>query len=297
MTGIRFSLILLLIVGVGLTSPSVGLADSSSAAHVRIEPVRLHQLLHIVRSDSDEKKRKTALLELGRTDPRTSTEVVLAITEVLLKDPSPAVRLTAVEVIAQFHTVFPLSGLALETAMESDASLIVRNAAKQAIWEYHLLGYRSSKGGDGFATQTPEPPLAKPAQLRNPVTAEPPVIPVVAQFPPPTFTQLPMLGQEPGPRVSQISPSNGTAAILSAVPPHPNMTVEPPLAQAPNPYAQHLVHEPPIILQVAEVPVVEKPRSFVLDLPPVVPLPGPITGVIPFPEPTSEPPICKPIRK
>ncbi len=298
MTGSRLALVLTLVLGTGFTIPAVGLGDGGLFKPTRIEPARIHQLIQIIQSDPDEMKRKAAVAELGRADPRLSSEVIQAVTEALLKDPSPAVRLTAVEVIGRFNTVFPMSGLALESAMELDASPVVRKAAKQALWEYHLIGYKSGKSGNEFAAQTQEPPRAKPARLPVPVTAEPPVVPVVAQFLPPTVAQLPPVGPSPGPRVSLVPQAVGPVAFLTAVPPHPNLTVEPPLAPTSSKaVTPPMVYEPPILQQWSDPWTVGTLYPFTIDLPPIVSPPGPIPGVTPFPESTAEPPIRKSNRK
>jgi hypothetical protein len=298
MTGKRFALFLTLALGTGFTTPAVGLGDGGLMKPVRIEPARIHQLVHIIQTDADELKRRAAVLELGRADPRLTSEVIQTITEAMLKDPSPAVRLTAVEVVVRFNAVFAFTGLALETAMESDVSPVVRKAAKQALWEYHLIGYKSAKSGDAFATQTLEPPRAKPARIPLPVTAEPPVVPIVAQVVPQTIAQLPPVGPAPGPRISLIPETAGPLALLTAVPPHPNMTVEPPLAMAlSNTVTPPVVNEPPIFPHWPEPTTVGKPHPFAVDLPPIVSPPGPIPGLTPFPDSTTEPPISKAIRK
>ncbi|HEV3438015.1 MAG TPA: HEAT repeat domain-containing protein [Gemmata sp.] len=294
MTGSRLALVLTLVLGTGFAIPAVGLGDGGLFKPTRIEPARIHQLIQIIQSDLDEMKRKAAVAELGRADPRLSSEVIQAVTEALLKDPSPAVRLTAVEVIGRFNTVFPMSGLALESTMELDASPVVRKAAKQALWEYHLIGYKSGKSGNEFAAQTPEPPRAKPARLPVPVTAEPPVVPVLAQLPRPTVAQLPPVGPSPGPRVSLAPQAVGPAALLTAVAPHPNLTVEPPLAlNSSKTVTPPMVYEPPILQQWPEPWAVGTLHPFTIDLPAIVSPPGPIPGVTPFPESTAEPPIRK----
>jgi hypothetical protein len=63
----------------------------------------------------------------------------------------------------QYPTLFAQAGLALEEALEQDPVPAVQEAARQALWNYHLLGYRSSKGVEGFVGQTQEPPLAPQA--------------------------------------------------------------------------------------------------------------------------------------
>jgi len=293
----RLTVTLVTIAAIATNTTSFGGGDGKQSPRTHLEATRMHQLFQILQSDVDEKKRKNALLELGRADPRLTTEVIPAINDTLLKDHSPAVRLTAVEVLAQYRAVFPMSGLALETAMESDPSVIVRSAAKQAIWEYHLMGYKSAKGGDGFAAETPEPPRAKPARQPIPVTAEPPVVPVVAKYPPPAIDQLPLVSPAPGPRVTLVPKSPAITALLTTVPPHPNLTVEPPLARPAKVVPSPIIMEPPILPRTPEPSTIVTPRPLVFDLPPIVPHPGKIAGVIPLPEPTIEPPICKPNRK
>jgi hypothetical protein len=208
------------------------------------------------------------------------------------------VRLTAVGVIVRYKTVFSLAGLALETAMVSDVSPEVRKAAREALWEYHLMGYRSVRELEEFSKQTAEPPIAKPAQLPIPVTAEPPVIPVAVKSQPTAVTQLPPVGQLPGPRVSLFKQQIGPVTLLTAVPPHPNLTVEPPLAQPKTKsIAPPNVQEPSILPHWPGPISAGKPHPFAADLPPIVSPPEPNPGITPLPSLTTEPPINKPIQK
>lgn len=299
MIGKRLTHILMLVLATGMTTSAVVLGDVGQFKPFRIENSRLHQLIQIIQTDQDETKRKAAIVELGRADPRLTTEVIQTITEALLKDPSPAVRLTAIETIGRFNTVFPLTGLALESTVELDASPLVRKAAKEALWHYHLIGYKSSKSGKEFAMQTVEPPLAKPARAPVPVTSEPPVLPVVAQYQPPAILQLPPVGTSPGPRVALLPHPVGPVALLTAVPPHANLTVEPPIAPPSNMTVipPPKVYEPPILHQWPELSTTGASHPYMLDLPPIVTSPGTIPGVTPFPDSTKEPPITKSNRK
>jgi hypothetical protein len=297
LTGTRLTLIFALAIGAGFLTSSAGLGDGNPLVRTRLEQARINQLIPIIQSDPDENKRNAAVAELSRADPRLSAGVIQVVTEALLKDPSPTVRLTAVGVIGRYKTVFSLAGLALETAMESDASPVVRKAAKQALWEYHLIGYKSAREVDAFTRQTPEPPLAKPARLPVPVTAEPPVIPVAVQIRT-AVPQLPPVAQSPGPRISQFPQPIGPITLLTSVPPHPNLTIEPPMAQPQNKsVSPPVVREPPILPHWPEPSSAGTPHPFAVDLPPIVSPPGPIPGVTPFPEIIAEPPIIKPIQK
>jgi hypothetical protein len=263
-----------------------------------MEPDRILQLVHIIQFDPDESKRKAAVLEMGRADPRLSAEVIQSVTEALLKDPAASVRLAAVEVIGHYNAVFPLSGLALETAVQTDASPAVRKAAKQALWEYHLLGYKSSKSGDEFLPQSIEPPRAKPARQSIPVTAEPPVVSPASSLSTRPAGPLPTLGALPGPRIALAPDSIATFPLLNGTLPHPNLTTEPPRAQAPfKVFIPKIVEEPSTSHHWPEPTGVGQAPSFARDLPSLVSPPGRIPGLVPLPETTVEPPLANPKRR
>ena len=296
MTINRFLLIVAFSAASGFLSAVMG-ADTGPLHRFRVEPARVRQLIQVIQVDPDENKRKAALVELGHADPRLMTEVIQSVTDALLKDPSPAVRLTAVEVISQFKIVFPYSGIALESTIESDKSEVVRTAAKQALWEYHLMGYKSAKGGDGLPPQTAEPPLARPARVAVPVTSEPPVIPVLAEVRPPTYTQLPPVGELPGPRVFNLPNSLGQLSNSRSVHPPLTATIEPPRATSRKMTLPPSVQEPPILPQWPERFRVGTTPPFAFDLPSIVTPPGPIPGFIPYPESPPALPEPKTLRK
>ena len=93
---------------------------------------RVRQLVDVVRADSDEKKRKSAIRELNDADPRVQVEVIPILVAALRKDSSETVRSSAAEAIGRYSVVFPLAGLALEDAAIADRSATVRAAARQA---------------------------------------------------------------------------------------------------------------------------------------------------------------------
>jgi hypothetical protein len=272
-------LVFSLIVGASPLTSSVAWGDGGPSVRARLDQSRINQLIQIIQSDPDEIKRNAAVAELSRADPRVSAGVIQIVTEALLKDSSAKVRLTAVGVIGKYNSVFPLAGLALETAMESDATPAVRKAAREALWEYHLIGYKSARAVEELTRQTPEPPLAKRAAKPTPVTAEPPIITVAVKSPAPTVTQLPPIGQSPGPRLTFIPQQVGPINLLTAVPPHPNLTVEPPLAQSmTKSVAPPSISEPKILPHWPAPLSVGKPHPFAGDLPSIVPPPDSGTG-------------------
>ncbi len=199
---------------------------------------QVRQLVTTLRTEPDEKRRRAAITDLRDAEPRTQADVVPALIATLQRDPAAQVRADAAEALGNYRTVFPLAGAALETAAEADPAPVVRDMAKQALWEYHLLGYRSSRGSDGFLGQTPEPPVAARPQPRPVAVLQPPapaIVPARVELPPlprveppttvsayrpPTADELPMPAPT-GPRI----------VFTTAPPVRLNLTEEPPLAR------------------------------------------------------------------
>lgn len=249
---------------------------------------RVRALIDIVRTDPDERRQRAAVAELADSDPRVHTEVIPALVRAM-KQESAEVRAKAAEVLGRFRATSALAGAALEASAESDPSPAVRTAARQALWQYHLNGYRSANGAASGAFQTQEPPIAKPARPRTPVAVEPPPAPVATvvalAFP------LPPVGVPPGPRVTALPGFFGPRSLLSTSR-HPNPTVEPPLARRPDNWfpPPTVPDEPPLPPQWLHPATAGKPPPFVVGLPPVVADPGPIPGALPAP--TAEPPLA-----
>src|SRR5438552_1571732 len=239
--GSRWSLVLLGLLFVAVQGGAAGgfSKKPKSEAHVK-------RLIDAIRSDPDERKRRAAIGELRDVDPRLHPDMIPTLLGALQKDPAPQVRADAAEAIGQFKLVFPLAGLALEAAAESDPSRAVRQSAQQALWEYHLTGYRSSRGADGIAGQTAEPPIARPAAPRHaggivPATTTPAIRPVTAGPLPPTSTvglptvaALPVASAVPAMAASipdRPAVAPGPRVLLSASPPPQlNLSAEPPVA-------------------------------------------------------------------
>ncbi|MBY0513437.1 MAG: HEAT repeat domain-containing protein [Gemmataceae bacterium] len=195
------------------------------------DAARVKQLDETLRKDPDEKRRRAAVAELKEAEPRAQPDAVAVLVGVLQRDPAAAVRADAAAAIGQVKVMVPLAGVALETAAEADPSPLVRDAAQQALWEYHVIGYRSAKGADGIAGQTAEPPLAKPAAPRAAVPAPTPVVPVSVNPVPTPVPQPPAAVPQPTP-VPTTEPKVGTPTrITAAPPPQLNATPEPPFAR------------------------------------------------------------------
>src|SRR5213078_4587461 len=75
---------------------------------------------------------------------------------------STAVRSEAATSLGKLRPVSQQAGYALEQATANDTSMRVRMAARQALWQYHLVGFRSGK------------PAEMPAKPADPVVSAPP---------------------------------------------------------------------------------------------------------------------------
>ncbi|MBA4066531.1 MAG: hypothetical protein C0501_23070 [Isosphaera sp.] len=249
------------------------------------DPARVRVLANVLRTDPDEKACRSAVGELAAADPRANPDVMPALLAALKRD-AAAVRAAAAEAIGRFRAVFPVAGQALEAAADTDPSPAVRAVARQALWQYHLNGYRGTRGGDGLAASTAEPPLARP---RAPVEPPAAIVPTGVSAPAPAPAPAPV-APPPGPRATLFPGLNGPRTLFATDRPRPQTTAEPPVARRPAPPSA----EPPFApWEAAPVPVAVPLPPLALDLPPIVPHPGVIPGSTPFPEPTAEPPIRK----
>lgn len=203
------------------------------------------QLVDTLRADPVEARRSAAAADLREHDAKGNMEVLSALIGALQRDSSAAVRVQAATVLGEISPYSAQAGLALERTAEGDRSFEVREAAKAALWEYHLNGYRSQFFAERMTFQTAEPPLAKVSTIR-PMAGAIPSLPSVMVRPPeiavrvkpvPRLTPsvvpleiLPPLVSPPGP------PTPGTASDpslrLLIRPTFPfNRTDEPPLAR------------------------------------------------------------------
>jgi hypothetical protein len=198
--------------------------------------VKAKQLVEKLKSDPDEKKRLAAVEELVDYDPRTHLDVLPTLVNSLKQDPSPAVRAAAAEVIGEMKPVQQNAGVALEQTNANDPSESVRKAAQQALWQYHLNGYRSA-GANATLPQTAEPPLAKPK-------AKSPIVPIASPVKQSTTPATPVSNTKPQAEVK------GGIYPQTAEPPlaKPKPTVQPPtpsLAVPPLPVVPTVPTVPP----------------------------------------------------
>lgn len=268
----------------------------------RPDAARTRTLLETLKGDPDEKKRRAAADELGGADVRQFPEVATGLAVALQKDVSAGVRLEAAQSLGELDQAHPLAGAALEAAAAGDPSPLVRLAAKQTLWEYHLSGYRAPRALDGGLAQTVEPPIAAPGGTRPVVALIPapppptaPLIPAIpnrptAVLPPvappanPPAAKVPALGSGIGPRIfrspllAELMPARPAARppSLPGPPPILNVTGEPPVAKRP---AVTVPAVPQPISSAAPPPTVASPPR---PLPPMPRAPDYVPTLPPF---------------
>jgi hypothetical protein len=161
--------LLMLVMPVSLAQPAQ--AGIFFNKHPKHNPVtRVPALIMILRTDLDDTKRASAAEELRLYDPNAFPELLPALIDAAMRDPKVGVRLEAVQSVAKVRPISQQAGSALEQAVEKDPSLRVRLQARSSLMQYHLSGYRSTKGPElpGAGIKTEEPPLAAPV-IEQPV--------------------------------------------------------------------------------------------------------------------------------
>lgn len=178
---------------------------------------RVPELILTLKTETDERKRATAAEELRDYDPKTFTEIVPVLIDVLHNDKKTGVRLEALNSLYRLRPVSQAAGQAMEHTAANDESLRVRLQAKSTLLKYHIAGYSSSGKSEPVQPTTQEPPLADPAGLPIPAVTFPPAPAKVGQpvtsspnsptddvpRPLPQGIALPS-GQAPRPQVIQI---------------------------------------------------------------------------------------------
>ncbi len=183
---------------------------------------RVPELLAQVKSDGDESKRAAAAQELRQYDPAQFPMIVPVLVEVMLTDSKPVVRAEAAQSLGKIRPISQQAGMALEQALNSDASMRVRLQARSSLLQYHWSGYRSVRKDD-VVPQTKEPPLAD--------DKSPPIISTTTTLPTRSGRVVPP--PDDGLR-STSGYRSAPPAPFPAVPPRATRN-EPPLAPPANP--------------------------------------------------------------
>jgi hypothetical protein len=202
---------------------------------------RVPELLLQLRTSQDEAARAAAAEELRQYDPKDHPEITTALMDALAKDPSTGVRSEAAASIGRLRPISQQAGYALEQAVANDASMRVRMAARTALWQYNLVGYRSGKPAADAPDKANEPanpgPAAAVAPRTNPRAAagsvrespEPPLADPLPALPPPGVATAPV------PPPAPLVPVNRAKPAGPATNPAPNRKpTGPPQSQGPE---------------------------------------------------------------
>jgi len=244
----------------------------------RSEGEQVAILIATLRSSPDHRKRAAAAADLGKFDPKVSAEIVPALQEALSRDLSADVRAEAAESLGKVRPINPRIGYALEQSLANDGAMKVRLAARTALWQYRLHGYRSGAApADTMAgSQTAEPPLASPVPQ---APAEPMVQPTQPQQAAPKGRLLSRFRSPDPARPSTQAPTQ-TQAPMAAPPATPTPL---PTQAGPQPTTQ----EPPL-LPPAAAPSNPLPSPTPT---PAAPLPGAPLPLPKGPPATPAPPV------
>jgi hypothetical protein len=109
---------------------------------------RVPELLLQLQSGPDEGQRAAAAEELRQYDAKEFPKIIPVLIDAIGRDASPAVRAEAASTLGKLRPISQQAGYALEQAQNNDAVMRVRLAARQALWQYHLVGYRGGKSAD-----------------------------------------------------------------------------------------------------------------------------------------------------
>jgi hypothetical protein len=134
---------------------------------------RVPELILIVKTDKDDRKRASAAEELREYDVKVFAEIVPVLADILQHDKKAQVRAEALTSLARIRPVSSMAGQALEKAAAKDEAWRLRLQAKTALARYYLSGY-SSKKSDAKSASNKKPPV----QTEEPPTAAPVPIPL-----------------------------------------------------------------------------------------------------------------------
>jgi hypothetical protein len=157
---------------------SVAASDATAGIFSRkpkANPVeRVPELVSQLKSSNDESLRSSAAEELREYDPKSHPEILPTLIGVLNQDTSASVRAEAAASLGKLRPISQQAGYALEQAQVNDGSIRVRLAARQALFQYHFVGYRGGKPDDNKdSMQTvsgQSPPTGLPGLVKSPQT-------------------------------------------------------------------------------------------------------------------------------
>jgi hypothetical protein len=224
----RYRLFILLVL-IPALSPSVHAGIIFGRKKEKPDPKqRVPELVTILKSDKDSDKRAHAADELRTFDSTQFPEIIPALIDAVQNDPTPSVRVEAVQSLGKLRPVSQVVGEILEQALAKDASMRVRLQARSTLLQYHWAGYRSGKKTDmPPLNPTHDPGPVESRKYPPPIdttTSKPPVIPRILTSP--FGSKSAPMPKGPG---SPAPTTPATNAPGSPVPPNVT-TKEPPLA-------------------------------------------------------------------
>lgn len=195
---------------------------------------RVPELLSIIRTDKDDRKRALAIEDLRSVDAKTYPEIVPVLVEALLKDQKPNVRLEAVQTLSRIRPISNAAAQALEQAAARDPSRWVRTQARSAVAQLRFANSGGKKEEGSVPADTKASQAATSANSASKSWA-----PANAA----SKIQTPKVVDRAGPKAESTPPVNaGVPRPLpanpvwsTAAPVAPGRTTPPPAAQGDGP--------------------------------------------------------------
>ncbi len=206
---------------------------------------RVPELIHTLKSDTDEGKRSAAAAEMRDYDAKKFPDMMRVLIDALQNDTKPSVRREAAISLGRLRPITAAAGQALQRAAAKDPSLRVRVQAWSSLKIYQLNGYNarmkdspapaapapatSKSPGKVDRTATPgktstkEPPLAEPDVRVTDSGSNPPASPPVMRQPAPS----PPRNSRFAPRNQQRPAPTPPAPSVPAIPDDGPMLVPP----------------------------------------------------------------------
>lgn len=246
---------------------------------------RVPELVSILKSAPEERKRTSAAEELREFDPQAYAEILPALIEAARNDAKVGVRMEAVTALSKIRPITREAGQAIEHSASEDSNLRARIHARTTLWRYQLAGYSSKSPSAAARKTTEEPPLIDSPTLLGPMEVKPgttvqvsPATPPGPDVPRPLPTGPSFSTAVPQrPRITP-RPASETTIIEDDLPPLPPSTAPVP----PAPSEPPAVSSPPA---VAEPPLTGPALPAFPDVPPSGPilLPEPPPVIVPLP--------------
>jgi len=188
---------------------------------------RVPELLIQLKSGQDEGQRMAAAEELRQYDPKSFPDLIPGLIDALGRDNSPAVRSEAASSLGRLRPISQQAGYALEQAQNNDAAVRVRLAARQALLQYHIVGYRAGKPQD--APMTGGSPNSTAAAPAGPAMRPPIGQPTSRSVPvnPNRESPEPPLAVDPRPGTPTIRPKSVVPAPTPSIPTNPGLQAVP----------------------------------------------------------------------